>query len=228
MAASPPSGVNRFYLVLGAAALAGLAALFYQVRKPRSVSIPADVTVLAADTAGFRGYLLGADSAKVEVSEYADFQCPACQNFETVQFPTIRDRLIATGLVRWRYRDFPLAQHQNSRLASHAAACAADQGKYWEMHAVLYNRQGEWAESRNAAARFRDYATELGVDRSQFDACMSSAKYAGRIQASVEEGTRIGVSSTPTFLIGGRLYAGAIGSDSLLALLRPLLKQPAP
>jgi len=227
MASSPPSGVNRFYLVLGAVALAGLAALVYQVRKPRSVSIPADVTVLAADTAGFRGYLLGADSAKVEVSEYADFQCPACQSFETVQFPTVRDRLVATGQVRWRYRDFPLAQHLNSRVASHAAACAADQGKYWEMHAVLYNRQAEWAESRNAATRFRDYAEELGLDRSQFDGCMTSAKYAGRIQASVDEGIRIGVGSTPTFLIGGRLYAGAIGSDSLLALLRPLLTQPA-
>lgn len=228
MAASPPSGVNRFYLVLGAAALAGLAALVYQVRRPRNVSIPADVKVLAADTAGFRGYTLGSDSAKVEVSEYADFQCPACQSFETVQFPTIRDRVIATGLVRWRYRDFPLVQHLNSRTASHAAACAADQGKYWETHAALYNRQAEWAESRNAAARFRDYATELGLDRTQFDACMTSAKYAGRIQASAEEGTRLGVNSTPTFLIGGRLYPGAIGSDSVLALLRPLLPKPAP
>ena len=228
MAASPPSGVNRFYLVLGAAALAGLAALVYQVRKPGSVSIPANVKVELADTTGFHGYLLGADSAKVEVSEYADFQCPACQSFETVQFPTIRDRMIATGLVRWRYRDFPLPQHQNSRTASHAAACAADQGKYWEMHASLYNRQGEWAETGNAAARFRDYATELGLDRAQYDACMSSAKYAGRIQASAEEGTRLGVGSTPTFLIGGRLYPGAIGSDSVLALLRPLLSKPAP
>jgi len=228
MASSPPSGVNRFYLVLGAVALAGLAALVYQVRKPRSVSIPADVTVLAADTAGFRGYLLGADSAKVEVSEYADFQCPACQSFETVQFPTVRDRLVTTGQVRWRYRDFPLAQHLNSRVASHAAACAADQGQYWEMHAALYNRQGEWAESRNAAARFRGYATELGLDRTQFDACMSSAKYAGRIQASLEEGTRLGVNSTPTFLIGGRLYMGVMGSDSVMALIQPLLPKPAP
>ncbi len=228
MAAAPPSRVNRFYLVLGAAALAGLAAVVYQVRKPKGVSIPANVEVLAADTAGFRGYLLGSDSATVEVSEYADFQCPACQEFETLQFPTIRERLIATGQVRWRYRDFPLAQHTNSRLASHAAACANDQGKYWQMHGMLYERQVDWAESRNAGPKFRELATAAGLDVAQYDACMGSAKYAGRIQASLNEGEKVGVNSTPTFLVGGRLYPGALASDSLTTLIRALLPKPAP
>ena len=218
MAASP-SGVNRFYLLLGALALAGIAALVYQVKKPKGVSIPANVTVLAADTAGFRGYLVGADSAAVEVSEYADYQCPACQSFETIQFPAVREQLIATGKVRWRYRDFPLEMHPNARVAAHAAACAADQGKYWEMHAAIYDRQMEWADSRSAASLLSQLAGTLGMDRGGFDACMSSAKYAGRIQASLDEGIRLGVGSTPTFLIAGRLYLGAISSDSLRALI---------
>jgi len=218
MAASP-SGVNRFYLLLGAIALAGIAALVYQVRKPKGVSIPANVTVLAADTAGFRGYVVGSDSAAVEVSEYADYQCPACQSFETIQFPAVREQLIVTGKVRWRYRDFPLDMHPNSRVAAHSAACAADQGKYWEMHAAIYDRQMEWADSRNAASLLSQLAGTLGMDRDAFDACMSSAKYAGRIQASLQEGTQLGVGSTPTFLIGGRLYAGAMSSDSLRAVI---------
>src|ERR1041385_8875289 len=109
MAASA-SGVNRFYVVLGAGALVGAAALVYLVTRPKAVSIPANVAVLAADAAGFRGYTLGADSAKVEVSEYADFECRACQYFESVQFPSVRQQLIAPGLVRWRYRAFPLGR----------------------------------------------------------------------------------------------------------------------
>lgn len=220
MAASPPSGVSRFYLLLGAVALAGIAVLVYQVKKPKGVSIPANVTVLAADTAGFRGYLLGADSAQVEVSEYADYQCPACQSFETIQFPAVREQLIATGKVRWRYRDFPLQMHGNSRVAAHAAACGEEQGKYWELHSAIYDRQPEWAESRNAASLLSRLAGSLGLDRGRFDACMSSAKYAGRIQASLEEGNRLGVGSTPTFLIAGRLYPGAFSSDSLRALIQ--------
>jgi len=226
--AAAPSGVNRFYLILGVVALAGIGALVYQVKKPKAVSIPVDVTVLAADTAGFRGYLLGSDSAQIEVSEYADYQCPACQSFETIQFPAVRDELIASGRIRWRYRDFPLAQHLNSRVAAHAAACADEQGKYWELHAAIYDHQTEWAESRNAAALLGALGEGLGIDRGRFDACMSSAKYAGRIQASLDEGSRLGVGSTPTFLIGGRLYPGAISSDTLRAAVERALPPRTP
>lgn len=227
MAASP-SGVNRFYLVLGAVALAGIAALVYQVKKPEAVSIPANVMVLAADTAGFRGYVLGADSARLEVSEYADYQCPACQVFETIQFPAVREQLIASGKVRWRYRDFPLEMHPNSRVAAHAAACAEEQGKYWELHSAIYDRQMEWADSRNAAGVLSELAGTVGLDRKRFDACMSSTKYAGRIQASLEEGTRLGVGSTPTFLIAGRLYPGVLSSDSLRSLIEHAPPQRTP
>src|ERR1043165_4678783 len=121
MAASP-SGMNRFYVVLGAGALAGAAALMYMVTRPKAVSIPANVAVLAADTAGFRGYLLGSDSAKVEITEYADYQCPYCQTFDQLQLPAIKQQLIDAGKLRWRYRDFPLQQQTFSRLAAHSAA----------------------------------------------------------------------------------------------------------
>jgi protein-disulfide isomerase len=220
--ADAPSGMNRFYLVLGIVALAGIAALVYQVRKPSAVSIPVNVSVLAADTAGFRGYFLGSDSAQVEVTEYADYQCPVCQDFENIQFPAVRQQLIETGMVRWRYRDFPLPMHPHSRVASHAAACANDQGKFWEMHEVLYQRQNDWSPLRNAAGSFSGYAKELGLDVGKYDECMKSAKYAGRIQASVDEGTKIGVNGTPNFVIGGRLYPSTLPSDSIRALVLKL------
>lgn len=224
--AAPAPGMNRFYLVLGVVALAGIAWLVYQVGKPSGVSIPVNVTVLAADTAGFRGYLMGSPAAPVEISEFADFQCPACENFETIQFPSVQQQLIATGMVRWRYRDFPLSGHPHSRVAAHAAACAEEQNRYWEMHHALYARQSEWSPVRNAAAKFSDYAKEVGLDVDRYDECMKSAKYAGRIQASVDEGTKLGVNATPTFLIDGRLYPNVLGSDSIRALVRALLPKP--
>ena len=226
--AAPAPGMNRFYLVLGAVALAGIAWLVYQVGKPSGVSIPVNVTILAADTAGFRGYVLGADSAPVEISEFADYQCPACQQFETIQMPAVRQQLIETGMVRWRFRDFPLDMHPHARVAAHAAACANEQGKVWEMHSRLYERQQDWSPSRDAAGQFEDYAGEIGLDVSRYNECMKSAKFAGRIQASVQEGIKLGVGGTPNFIIGGRLYPAALGSDSIKAIVQSLLPKPAP
>ena len=221
--ANAPKGMNRFYLLLGGAALVGVAALGYLVLRPKTVSIPANVTVLAGDTTGFRGYVIGSDSAPVEITEYADFECPACGEFAMVQWPDIRDRLIETGRLRWRYRDFPLVQHTNARVAAHAAACANDQGKYWEMQDALFTSQREWGfKQKNAAPRFRELAKDLALNLNEYDQCMQSAMYAGRIQASLDEGAKLGVGSTPTFLIDGRLYPGVMASDSIRKLVERL------
>ena len=83
------------------------------------------------------------------------------------------------------------------------------------MKQKLYNYQGSWAFGSGQMSKFRDYAQAAGVNVDQWQACMESAKYAGRIQASWEEGNRLGVNSTPSFLIGGRIYAGVQGSDAL-------------
>lgn len=220
-------GMKRFYLVLAGAAVLGLGVLVYLMLKPTSANIPADVTVAPADTAGFHGYLLGSASAPVEVTEYGDYQCPACAQFEVVQFPDVRQRLIETGRVRWRYRDFPLQQHQHARVAAHAAACADEQGKYWDMHRLLYEGQGEWAEKGDAAAIFRSYARSAGLDVEKYDACMKSAKYAGRIQASLQEGIKAGVNSTPTIVVAGKRYPGIVPYDVLRKVVDSLAARPA-
>lgn len=219
---------NRFFLILGALAVAGAVVLGVLVLKPKDVSIPANVTVLAADTAGFRGYLLGSPSAPVEITEYADFQCPACGSFDVLQWDVVKRQLVDSGLVRWRYRDFPLDQvHRHARLAAHAAACANEQGKFWEYKAVVYQRQGDWSVQSSAAGTFHDMAVATGLDGGKFDTCMGSKKFAGRIEASLQEGIKLGVPSTPTFLIDGRLYPGAFSSDSLASLVRGLAAKQA-
>jgi protein-disulfide isomerase len=220
--AATPVGMKRFYAILVGVAVLGLGALGFLLSRPRVTSIPADVTVQPSDTAGFRGYLKGSPDAPVEISEYADYQCPFCQTFATLQMPTIDERLIKTGRVRWRYRDFPLQQHQFARLAAHSAACADDQGKYWEQHDRIYEGQSDWAAARDAGEHFRDYARTNGLDLARYDECMQSGKYAGRIQASLEEGARAGVSSTPTLLVGNRLYQGRIDFDAIRRLVDSL------
>jgi protein-disulfide isomerase len=225
--AAPPVGMKRFYAILGAVAVVGVGLLGYQLSRPATVSIPANVTIQPSDTAGFHGYVKGSDSAPVEITEYADYQCPFCQTFATLQMPTIDQRLIQTGRLRWRYRDFPLQQHSHSRVAAHSAACADEQGKFWAQHEKIYEGQPEWAEARDAADIFRRYARESGLDLAKYDACMSSGKYAGRIQASYEEGVRVGVTSTPTLLVGGRLYQGRFDSDAITRLVDSLSPRTA-
>jgi protein-disulfide isomerase len=225
--ASQQSGVNRFYLILGAVAVIGVGVLVYLSLGRGAVSIPANVTVTEADTAGFRGYILGSADAPVEITEYADYQCPACADFATVQFPDVKTRLIQTGRLRWRYRDFPL-DFPYSRLAMHAAACADDQGRFLEFHERIYAGHPVW--NRGGAERvFRGYAQALGLDVGAYDDCMQSARHAGRIQASLQEGVRLGVNSTPTFLVGGRLYPGRLTYDQIRRMVDSLAAvAPAP
>jgi protein-disulfide isomerase len=225
--AATQAGMKRFYSLFAVIAIAGLGVLGYLLTRPATVSIPANVTVQPSDTSGFKGYVKGSSTAPVEITEYADYQCPFCQTFATLQMPTIEERLINTGRLRWRYRDFPLQQHPHARLAAHSAACADEQGKYWDQHRRIYEGQSEWAASGKAAPILRKYAGAAGVDLGRYDACMQAGKYAGRIQADQNTGIALGVSSTPTLLANGRLYKGRFDSDAITKLVDSLAQRPA-
>jgi protein-disulfide isomerase len=220
--AGTQAGVKRFYTLFAVLALAGVGVLAYLLLKPSTISIPANVSIQPSDTSGFHGYVKGSKDAPVEITEFADYQCPFCQTFATLQMPTIEDRLINSGRLRWRYRDFPLQQHPFSRLAAHSAACADEQGTYWPQHEQIYQNQSAWAAVRDAGPLFRNYARTVGLDLGRYDSCMKAGKYAGRIQASYNEGVQLGVSSTPTLLIGNRLYRGRLDSDAIIKMVDSL------
>ena len=225
--AAPASSPNRFFLLLGGLAVLGVLALYFLTRQGHSPTVPIAVTVTEADTAGFRGYVMGSADAPVEIMEFADYQCPACEKFEVVEFPYVVERLIKTGRVRYVYRDFPLDQpHKWARLAAHSAACANDQGKFWEVHGGIYQSQAQWFSSSKAGSRFREIAQQAGADLGAYDECMGSLRYAGRIQASLEAGLRMGVNSTPSFIIGGKLHVGVLSYDVIKALVDSLSPVP--
>lgn len=210
--------MRGFYVLLVGVAVVGGGALWYSSR-PQPASTPGpSAPPPAAATDGFRGYTLGSAAARIEVTEYSDFECPFCASFAAVQMPVIREQLIATGRVRWRFRDFPLATHQYAQYAALAAQCGGEQGKFWEMHDQLFGRH-EWAQTgKNPRSLFRDFAKTSGLDLSKYDACMDGQRYAGRIQASVQEGLAAGVPGTPSFFVNGKRLEGRATSDAFKAL----------
>ena len=215
--------MKRFYLLLGALAVGGLALLFLASRdEPVAGAVDGPVPVASSD--GFTGYTLGADTAPVEITEYSDFECPFCARFANLQMPAVRRQLIETGRVRWRFRDFPLPSHQYSRYASHAAHCAAEQGRFWEMHDALF-RDHSWSHrGRNPEGLVNDMARRVGLDFARYEECMAANRYAGRIEAARREGDARGVNGTPTFFVNGRRYGGLATSDAFKALVDSLTR----
>lgn len=212
-----------FYIALGVVVVGGIIFIATRLTSGAPLSIPANVVITAADTSGFRGYELGLPSAPVEVTEYGDLECPVCASWATVQFPDVKARLIDAGKVRWRYRDFPLdGAHRHPRVAAHAAACANDQGKYWPAQEAMFARQTDYALASDPMPVLSDIMKSVGVDLGAWNTCMQSKKYAGRIQASEEEASKLGANGTPTFVINGRMYDNRLGSDQLAKLVDSL------
>ena len=211
--------MRRFYVVLGVVAVVLGISLFVLLRQGGGAAAAAAGPPPTVVDDGFRGYTLGSGDAVVEITEYSDFECPYCANFTTIQMPTIKQQLINTGKVRWRYRDFPLPIHQYSRFSAHAAHCAGEQGKFWEMHDQLfYNHQ--WAQTgRDPAGLFRDFGRNVGLDLQRYDECMTAGRYASRIEFSRQEGSQILVNGTPTFFVNGKMFnASRATSDAFKAM----------
>jgi protein-disulfide isomerase len=115
-----------------------------------------------------------------------------------------------TGKVRFVFRDFPLTSiHKSAVRAAHAAQCAGDQGRYWQMHDALYASQDQFQPSHDADfATFRGLAGDIGLDTEQFMACMESRKYLDRITKEATDGAALGVRATPAYLVDGELVVG--------------------
>lgn len=144
-------------------------------------------------------HVTGNPSATVTLFEYSDFQCPACR----ASFPFVKDLLKNLGgQFRLVYRHFPLAQHQNAQLAAQAAEAASLQGKFWEMHDLLFNNQDDWAESTTAADIFARYAGTLNLDVNKFKSDINSQAVIDRVNRDLAAANSIGVNSTPTFYLG--------------------------
>jgi protein-disulfide isomerase len=223
-ASSRPTG---FYYVLAAIVVVGASLLGYSLlRKPAGV-VGTEVVADSAASGPAQGYTLGRADAPVKIVEYADFECPGCSQFAVVTEPDVRKRLIDPGLASITFYDFPLPQHRNSKAAHNAAACAADQGKFWEMHDRLFNAQDQWntQATDNPNPFMEKYASDIGLNAAVFKACNDSRKHLGRIMANLADGERKMVGSTPTFIIDNKLYRGALPYDAIKAIVDSAAKK---
>lgn len=169
-------------------------------------------------------HTVGANAEKVTLVEYGDFQCPACGSY----FPILKQVKEAYGdRITFQFRHFPLESiHVNARAGSRAAEAAGLQGKFWEMHDVLFERQASWQDTSDPVSTFEAYAQEIGVaDMDKFREDYRSSAVNAVINADLNEGRNLGVSSTPTFILNGEKLDDNPPSslEAFKALIDPLL-----
>jgi protein-disulfide isomerase len=154
---------------------------------------------------GVNENIRGPDDAPLTIVEYSDMQCPACAAYQPLMEQAFAEPELA-GKVRLVFRHFPLTKiHPNAQQSAQAAQAAALQGKFWEMHDLLFKEQSSWAKLTGAAAgeKFRGYASSLGLDVSRWEEDRDSGAVKDKVAADVTGADASGVNSTPTFFING-------------------------
>ena len=142
--------------------------------------------------------VLGSPGARVTIMEVSDYHCPFCRRHSQQTFPQLQSEYISTGKVRYHFVDYPIAQlHPQAHRAHEAAACAAEQGKFWEMHASLFKLPPTRSDSDLTAQ-----AKAIGLDLGSFGTCLSTGRHAGAIKESVARMEQLGINGTPMTLIG--------------------------
>ena len=143
--------------------------------------------------------MLGSPTASVTVEEFADFQCPTCASVHTI----MKNVQAAYGSrIKFIYRNFPLTQiHKNAYDAAVAAEAAGQQGKFWDMQNQIFANQAAWSNSTNVRPVFEGYAQNLGLDVEKFKTDMLSMTTKSRVDADMQRGRALNISSTPTIFI---------------------------
>ena len=171
--------------------------------------------ILAVSTQGHP--VIGPDRAPVTIVEFSDFQCPYCQ--QSVQILK-QLRHMYGEKIRLVYRDYPGPNHPSALPAAEAAQCADEQGKFWEYHDLLFERQ-----KPGQGWDFAILAKELGLQQTAFENCLRSGRFHDKITKDLQDGVKLGITSTPTFFVNGRPLVGAHPLATFQAMVDRLLEQ---
>lgn len=191
---------------VGLAFFALLAFLIYRTSEPQIIGDPALLIRQGS-------HMTGTKDAKVNIVEFGDYQCPACAYAN----PVVQQLLEVykdNPEVNFVFRNFPLSQHLNSRVAAEAAEAAGAQGKFLEMVDTLYKNQNEWSGNPKVLELFAGYAGKLDLDVGAFNDSIGQKKFEDVINKDASDGQALGVNSTPTFFINGEKIAGALSFES--------------
>jgi len=177
-----------------------LAAVPTPVQQPTQPSAPI-ITKISLDDDPVKGD----PNAPVTIVEFSDFQCPFCKRFFDQTLPDIEEQYIKTGKVNFVYRDFPLSSiHPNAQAAHIGAECADEQGKFWEYHDILFEKQSEWSKTSLSDLNnvLEQFASEVGLESNSFGTCLESTTFLSEVNKDYSDGISYGVTGTPAFFIG--------------------------
>lgn len=160
---------------------------------------------------------LGRLDSKVKLVEYSDFQCPACRVYHGAIKEVLKDY---GDQILFVYRHFPLQQHANAEIAALAAESAGRQGKFFEMHDLLFDNQEVWEANTNAREIFKTYATKLGLDMEKFNKDLDLREIRIKILNSYRDGVASGVNSTPSFFLNGKKIQNPNNFDDFKKLIK--------
>ena len=142
----------------------------------------------------------------VTLEEFADFQCSHCKDFALTVGKQIKKDFVDTGRIRFVFRHFPIISEESFR-AAEAAECAADQGKFWEYHDIVFENWQDAIEGHFSDIVLKNFAGALQLDRGAFDACFDGRKYLGKVESDFRRGEQLGVRGTPSLFLNGELLA---------------------
>jgi protein-disulfide isomerase len=170
----------------------------------------------------------GDATARIALIEYSDYQCPFCSRFGKDTYPRLETEYIKTGKLKYVFRDLPLNFHKQAFKAAEAAHCAGEQGKFWQMHDRLFSYQKNLSPEE-----LPGHAEALRLDVAAFQQCLDSGRFAEDIRKDIADASKVGITGTPTFLLGtinrdgtvkvSRKLVGAQQYDAFRATLEGLL-----
>lgn len=190
--------MSKEFAIVLAIVFALLGGVFFVTKNNKDSSSNNNTTSTQATS----NHVTGKTESKVNLTEFADFQCPACGQY----YPILKQlKEEYKDKVAFQFRHFPLVQiHPNAFQAARASEAAAEQGKFWEYHDLLYENQQSWSSEKDPSTTFESYATQLNLDIPRFKTTLASEKTADIINGDVRAAQNLGATGTPTFVLNGK------------------------
>ncbi|MDQ5943535.1 MAG: hypothetical protein QG675_303 [Patescibacteria group bacterium] len=210
--------------------LIGLAILFVVVFIVRALMAPdgsqtgSSTEITQEDKDALKtGASIGDPNSQVVVTEFGDYQCPACAQWHIFLKDTVLPKY--DGKILFVFKNFPLPIHKNAESAAYAVEAAGLQGKFWEMHNLVYENQPEWENEANADGKFEEYANRVGLNIDQWKKDKGSGKIKDLVEKDTTLGEKLNLPGTPSFLVNGVLI-DTKNEEALIQAIDQALAQP--
>jgi protein-disulfide isomerase len=177
----------------------GAGIVLYRAKRPQTTNIPK--AMADSKERGEEVHVRGAANAVVTLEEYGDFQCPPCGGLEVPLQQIERDYASSLRVI---FRNFPFTNHEHAHEAAYAAEAAGLQGRFWEMHDLLYREQAVWAKTKDVQPLFDSYAGMIGLNLERFKKDAGGEQVKAKVESDRKRGEELGVKNTPTIFINNQ------------------------